>query len=82
MVQASACATFSLSGTYIDSKAAFTRKLEQIRDGLCAGGIACLIETTSVQKRDKATGKKLAMITLHQMFCCVNFSLRLRKNGQ
>lgn len=44
---------------HTDSKAAFIKKLEQIRDGLHMGGVACLIVNANVQEHDKATAKEL-----------------------
>lgn len=44
---------------HTDSKAAFIMKLEQIRDGLHMGGVACLIVNANVQEHDKATAKEL-----------------------
>lgn len=44
---------------HVDSETTFVRKLEQIRDGLRAGGVACLIVNTGVQERHKATGQEL-----------------------
>lgn len=44
---------------HTDSKAAFVQKLEQIRNGIRAGGIACLIINTGVRENDKATGNIL-----------------------
>lgn len=45
---------------HVDSKATFVQKLEQIRDGIRTGGMACLIVNSGVQEQDKATGKELA----------------------
>lgn len=44
---------------HTDSEAAFIRKLEQIRDGLRRGGIACLIVNANVRELDKATAREL-----------------------
>ncbi len=43
---------------HTDSKAAFIRKLEQIRDGLRPGGIACLIVNANVREHDQATARE------------------------
>ena len=44
---------------HIASRSAFEKKLFEIRDGLCYGGIACLIVNSSVIEHDKATGQEL-----------------------
>lgn len=44
---------------HIASKAAFEKKLLEIRDGLRQGGVACLIVNSGVVEHDKATGKEL-----------------------
>ena len=41
---------------HIESEAAFERKLWEIRDGLRAGGIACLIINSSVVEHNSVTG--------------------------
>lgn len=45
---------------HVDSETGFVRKLEQIRNGLRAGGIACLIVNTDVREWDKTTGRERA----------------------
>ena len=44
---------------HIASQSAFEKKLNEIRDGLRPGGIACLIVNSGVVEHDKATGKEL-----------------------
>ena len=44
---------------HIASRAAFEKKLTEIRDGLRHGGIACLIVNSGVIEHDKATGQEL-----------------------
>lgn len=44
---------------HIASKPAFEEKLTEIRNGLRAGGIACLIVNSGVMEHDKATGQIL-----------------------
>ena len=44
---------------HIASQSAFEKKLAEIRDGLCHGGIACLIVNSGVIEHDKATGQEL-----------------------
>ena len=44
---------------HIASRAAFEKKLAEIRDGLRHGGIACLIVNSGVVEHDKATGQEL-----------------------
>ena len=44
---------------HIASKTMFVKKLAQIRDGLRAGGVVCLIVNTNVREQDQATGKEL-----------------------
>lgn len=43
---------------HIESEAAFERKLWEIRDGLRAGGIACLIINSSVVEHNSVTGEE------------------------
>lgn len=45
---------------HVASEGAFVAKLEQIRDGLRPGGVACLIINSGVREQDKATGRGLA----------------------
>ena len=44
---------------HIASRAAFERKLVEIRNGLRIGGVACLIVNSGVIEHDKATGEEL-----------------------
>lgn len=44
---------------HVNSKDTFLKNLYAIRDGLCSGGIACLIINTSVQEWDNETGAAL-----------------------
>ena len=44
---------------HIASQSAFEKKLNEIRDGLRHGGIACLIVNSGVVEHDQATGQKL-----------------------
>jgi SAM-dependent methyltransferase len=44
---------------HIASQSAFEKKLNEIRDGLRHGGIACLIVNSGVVEHDKATGQEL-----------------------
>ena len=44
---------------HIASRAAFEKKLVEIRNGLRIGGVACLIVNSGVIEHDKATGEEL-----------------------
>lgn len=44
---------------HVESEAVFEKKLEEIREGLRPGGIACLIVNSGVIEQDKVTGKEL-----------------------
>ena len=44
---------------HVDSESSFVRKLAEIRDGVCAGGIVCLIINANVREFDKKTGHQV-----------------------
>lgn len=44
---------------HVDSEKTFARKLAQIRAGIRAGGVVCLVVNTSVQERNKETGENV-----------------------
>ena len=44
---------------HIDSKESFKKKLSEIRDGIKAQGVVCLVINSEVEERNKATGEVL-----------------------
>lgn len=44
---------------HVESERAFARKLREIGDGICPGGIACLIVNSEVSEENRATGERL-----------------------